>query len=237
MLYESKYYGTVNLGDSIAHHGIKGQKWGVRRWQNKDMSLTPEGRIHYGVGESRTVKNKKKAITKLINSLNTEWAYGVLHNGKRINTEQEEFDWSNYKTTPVDILEKEKIGTCWDFVNYQHKVLNDAGIENRSFLVMMDLRSKEEPDRIVTHTFTTYSLDGKEYWLESAMWPKRGIHEITSFEDAAKSVAATYSSDAKPYSIFEYNPEGTDDGLTGDEFIERATNGTWVGDYNTKKRS
>ena len=29
----------------LAHHGIKGQKWGVRRYQNKDGSLTPDGKI------------------------------------------------------------------------------------------------------------------------------------------------------------------------------------------------
>lgn len=28
----------------LYHHGVKGQKWGVRRYQNKDGSLTPEGK-------------------------------------------------------------------------------------------------------------------------------------------------------------------------------------------------
>lgn len=28
----------------LVHHGIKGQKWGVRRFQNKDGSLTPVGK-------------------------------------------------------------------------------------------------------------------------------------------------------------------------------------------------
>lgn len=37
----------------IFHHGVKGQKHGQRRYQNEDGSLTPEGREHYGVGESK----------------------------------------------------------------------------------------------------------------------------------------------------------------------------------------
>ena len=37
----------------LAHHGIKGQKWGVRRWQNDDGSLTDAGRKHYGYGDGR----------------------------------------------------------------------------------------------------------------------------------------------------------------------------------------
>ena len=28
----------------LMHHGIKGQRWGIRRYQNKDGSLTPAGR-------------------------------------------------------------------------------------------------------------------------------------------------------------------------------------------------
>ena len=40
------------------HFGVKKQKWGIRRYQNPDGSLTPLGRIHYGVGEER--KDVKK---------------------------------------------------------------------------------------------------------------------------------------------------------------------------------
>jgi len=36
----------------LSHHGIKGQKWGILRFQNKDGSLTPAGRIRYGVGNA-----------------------------------------------------------------------------------------------------------------------------------------------------------------------------------------
>lgn len=36
----------------LYHAGIKGMKWGIRRYQNKDGSLTPLGRIRYGVGKA-----------------------------------------------------------------------------------------------------------------------------------------------------------------------------------------
>lgn len=36
--------------NELFHHGIKGQKWGKRRWQYEDKSLTPEGRIRYRNG-------------------------------------------------------------------------------------------------------------------------------------------------------------------------------------------
>lgn len=34
--------------DYIAHHGVKGQKWGVRRYQNEDGTLTDAGKKRYG---------------------------------------------------------------------------------------------------------------------------------------------------------------------------------------------
>ncbi|EET59434.1 hypothetical protein BRYFOR_08525 [Marvinbryantia formatexigens DSM 14469] len=37
-------------GDVLYHHGIKGQKWGIRRFQNKDGSLTAAGRKRRGEG-------------------------------------------------------------------------------------------------------------------------------------------------------------------------------------------
>lgn len=37
----------------LCHHGTKGQKWGQRKYQNSDGSLTPLGRLHYGVGNAK----------------------------------------------------------------------------------------------------------------------------------------------------------------------------------------
>ena len=35
--------------NELSHHGIKGQKWGVRRYQNEDGSLTNAGQKRYGI--------------------------------------------------------------------------------------------------------------------------------------------------------------------------------------------
>lgn len=64
ILFES-YYGTSSLGEPyLMHHGIKGQKWGKRRWQNEDGSLTPAGREHYGYGSSQKYRNSDGSLTE-----------------------------------------------------------------------------------------------------------------------------------------------------------------------------
>ena len=80
------------MRDYIYHHGIKGQKWGIRRFQNKDGSLTPAGRkrqkhnddgpIHEDYSKSHNTKSVKsmsdKELRDRINRLNMERQYAQL---------------------------------------------------------------------------------------------------------------------------------------------------------------
>ena len=51
--------------DYLMHHGIKGQRWGVRRFQNPDGSLTSGGKRRYSSGSSNPKKHKMSTGKKV----------------------------------------------------------------------------------------------------------------------------------------------------------------------------
>jgi hypothetical protein len=72
---------AVELDGVLMHHGIKGQKWGVRRFQNSNGSLTPAGVIRY-LGtrrkEKTTAKLKKLGVENPKSSdLTNAYKYGT----------------------------------------------------------------------------------------------------------------------------------------------------------------
>ena len=72
--------------DTLSHHGIRGMKWGVRRYQNVDGSLTAAGRKRYS-GKTAPHEDYTKAHSK--KSVNQMSDKELQDRVKRLNMEQQ----------------------------------------------------------------------------------------------------------------------------------------------------
>lgn len=67
--------------NELTHWGIKGMRWGVRRFQNADGSLTPAGKKRYGDGDGdgKQAETPEQTRARLLNSTNAKEIYEGRH--------------------------------------------------------------------------------------------------------------------------------------------------------------
>ena len=85
----SDYYLTSSASfisdDELYHYGIKGQKWGIRRYQNKDGSLTPAGK-------------KRRSSSDEVRNMSTD---ELRQKVRRLNNEQRYIDLTKSSSSSV----------------------------------------------------------------------------------------------------------------------------------------
>ena len=108
-------------GDYLEHHGILGQRWGVRRYQNSDGSLTSEGKKRYGY---KTMSDSE--LRDAVNRKRLENRYKELKTGRGTNVSRS----IESATGKAGQLAKAQYGdknTKTKTVNAAGNVVKDAG--------------------------------------------------------------------------------------------------------------
>lgn len=111
--------------DYLMHHGILGQKWGVRRYQNDDGSLTDAGKRRYGSEDTKSISSAK-GIQKRLNDVDT----AIARNKRKVN---DELSNMHKYTDKADKLERK--------LNKKNPMYGRVNIENEK---LRELRSKAD---------------------------------------------------------------------------------------------
>lgn len=114
--------------NELYHYGVKGMRWGVRRYQNKDGTLTSKGQKRYE-RDQRENSGKKKG-NKVGQADPNRWVREDLERGKRLTDATSQL--TNNTKRMVDTSMKNQKKQKMDLSKMSDKEMRDA--INRAFL-------------------------------------------------------------------------------------------------------
>lgn len=164
MEYKPSFMDDLN-SDYISHHGIKGQKWGVRRFQNQNGSLTPAGIIRY--------HRNKHLINKKIKSNNE----ALDNNRKMVKNEEEALKrMTGQKEKTIKMLKEMgyddslSTNTVDAFLNEQQRyiqfgkeLIKNVELENKKLSeIDFNAKSYKETKKMVDDMITEHAFESLE---------------------------------------------------------------------------
>ena len=157
----------------LIHHGVKGMKWGIRHYQNKDGSLTAEGRVRYSKSSSN--KNIKAAFDKYQKGI-TE--IEKRENNKYKRTVNEKSKWQKEQYQKAGFKGQKDISNkAW-----KEHLEGKASLENSAMKIMnkildqSDSIFKEKFEKNLNDIHKEYAKNGERY-IDSIMKNKK-VSEI-----------------------------------------------------------
>lgn len=125
--------------DELFHHGVKGQKWGIRRYTNKDGSLTEEGKKHYDVDNNVSVVGRALFNSTSGQKLAVTFNKGFREDKKAIKSEYKDKVKSKdkdvakeAKTAQKEAIKQARVDTADAIYSHQSHAAN-ASIQTEKF--------------------------------------------------------------------------------------------------------
>jgi len=153
----------VSQKDYIAHHGIKGQKWGVRRFQNKDGTLTAAG------------KKRQQIIEKAAKEAEDEVDYhkDMVRHYSKPYADKYYSGKDGYKKWLQD-----NYGDDWKDPDYMKRVFEVDDVKKHA---LEEISEELKQDKLESENMTKYYLEGLKYWEQQAsLYENVSIFDISS---------------------------------------------------------
>lgn len=177
------------------------------------------------------IGDKMEKLTTFLKSIKYGWIdlNGEIH----YKIDKEKF-LSDYRLLSPDKLSDQKIGICFDMVEYERIYLQNNNIHGQSILIV-----HEKDHKPTIHTFMIYQNNNKYYWIEYAFRKTSGIRSYSNIHDCLENVKREFLNEnniTAPGNISLYNYEKPPYNITQQEFIKHCLSGLLLNkDYSNLK--